>query len=309
MMRAVRNTPDGIRVVDVPDVEASGERVAIRAASICGSDFNYIAAGTRFTLGHELSGMTADGRAIAIEGTTACRKCELCEQGRYNICPTRLSRALGFGWDGGMSDWLHVPAECAVWLPASVPVENASIVEPLSVSMHALRLAGIEPGQRVGVIGGGSIGLLAVGGLIDRGVDVGLFARHRHQLEAGERLGARAASGRYDVVVEAAGGIPALHDAIEACEPGGTLVVLGVYGGSIPLPLGAFTKELTVKASLGYCQYAGRREYEDSIALLARHPEIADAVITHRFPLDDAAEAFRTAADRKAGAIKVVLQP
>jgi threonine dehydrogenase-like Zn-dependent dehydrogenase len=109
MMRAVRNTPDGIRVVDVPDVEASGERVAIRAASICGSDFNYIAAGTRFTLGRELSGMTADGRAIAIEGTTARRQCELCAQGRYNISPTRLSRALGFGWDGGMSDWLHVP--------------------------------------------------------------------------------------------------------------------------------------------------------------------------------------------------------
>jgi threonine dehydrogenase-like Zn-dependent dehydrogenase len=308
-MRAVRNTPEGIRVVQVPDVEPGAERVAIRAASICGSDFNYIAGGTRFTLGHELSGVTADGRAVAIEGTTACRRCSLCLEGRYNICPTRLSRALGFGWDGGMSDWLHVPAECAVPLPAAVPVEDASIVEPLSVSMHAIRLAGVVAGQRVGVIGGGSIGLLAIAGLIGRGVDVGLSARHRHQLEAGLRLGAQPASGSYDVVIEAAGGLAGLHDAVEACAPGATLIVLGVYGGSVPLPLGAFTKELTVKSSLGYGRHAGGRDYEDSIALLAAHPEIARAIITHRFPLDEAAEAFRVAADRRAGAIKVVLQP
>jgi threonine dehydrogenase-like Zn-dependent dehydrogenase len=308
-MRAVRSTPDGIRVVQVPDVESDAERVAIRAASICGSDFNYIAAGTRFTLGHELAGVTADGRAIAIEASTACRRCELCAQGRYNICATRLAHALGFGSDGGMADYLRVPAEAGVPLPAELAVEDASLVEPFSVALHGIHLAPVEPGQRVGIVGGGSIGLLAAAGLMGRGVEVGLFARHRHQREAGERLGAHVARGRYDVVIEAAGGIEGLHDAIEACEPGATLVLLGVYDGGIPLPLAAFTKELRVQSSLGYCSHAGGRDYSDAIARLARDPGIARGLITHRFPLEDAAEAFRVAADRRAGAIKVVLHP
>jgi threonine dehydrogenase-like Zn-dependent dehydrogenase len=194
-------------------------------------------------------------------------------------------------------------------LPAGVAVEDASLVEPFSVALHAVHLARIEPGQRVAVVGGGSIGLLAVAGLLGRGADVGLFARHRHQLEAGMRLGAGPASGSYDVVIEAAGSLAGLNDAIEACAPGGRLMVLGVYGGSIPLALGAFTKELTVQSSLGYCSHAAGRDFESAIALLASHPEIARTLITHRFPLDDAAEAFRTAADRSAGAIKVVLHP
>jgi threonine dehydrogenase-like Zn-dependent dehydrogenase len=308
-VRAVRSTPSGIRVLQVPDPEPGAERVAIRAASICGSDFNYIAAGTRFTLGHELAGVTADGRAVAIEASTACRRCALCLEGRYNICPTRLSRALGIGSDGGMSDYVQVPAASAVPLPATVSVEDASIIEPFSVALHALHLARIEPGQRVAVVGGGSIGLLAVAGLMERGVDVGLYARHRHQLDAGLRLGANPASGSWDVVIEAAGSLAGLNDAIEACAPGGRLMVLGVYGGSIPLALGAFTKELTVQSSLGYCGHAGARDYASAITRLASHPEIARTLITHRFPLDDAAEAFRSAADRRAGAIKVVLHP
>jgi threonine dehydrogenase-like Zn-dependent dehydrogenase len=305
----VRNTPEGPRVVQVPEGEPTGARVSIRAAGICGSDFNYIAAGTRFTLGHELAGVTPDGQAVAIEASTACRRCELCARGRYNICATRLSRALGIGSDGGMSDYLDVPAQACMPLPASVPVEDASLVEPFSVALHAIHLAGIEPGQRVAVVGGGSIGLLAVAGLAGSGVEVGLFARHRHQLEAGQRLGAEPAHGRYDVVIEAAGSVAGLGDAIEAARPGATLIVLGVYGGGIPLPLEAFTRELTVRSSLGYCTHAGGRDYADSIALLSARPEIARSLITHRFPLDDAAEAFRTALDRRSGAIKVVLHP
>jgi threonine dehydrogenase-like Zn-dependent dehydrogenase len=307
-MRAVRLTTDGIRVVQVPEIEAD-QRIAIRSASICGSDFGYIASGTRFTLGHELAGVTADGRAVAIEASTACRRCELCAQGRYNICQTRLAHALGVGSDGGMADYLRAPAQAGVPLPPELPLEDASLVEPFAVALHGIHLAQVQPGQRVGIVGGGSIGLLAAAGLMGRGVEVGVFARHRHQLQAAEGLGARSAAGRYDVVIEAAGGVAGLHDAIEACQAGATLVVLGVYGGGIPLPMGAFLKELRVQSSLGYCSHSGGRDYDDAISRLSSHSEIARSLITHRFPLDDAAEAFRVAADRSAGAIKVVLHP
>ncbi|GAA3530608.1 hypothetical protein GCM10022222_12000 [Amycolatopsis ultiminotia] len=71
----------------------------------------------------------------------------------------------------------------------------------------------------------------------------------------------------------------------------------------------SLVKELTDVHSVAYRRHDGVRDTEQAAALLAGNPEIAQAVITHRLPLDDAAEAFRAAADRASGAIKVVLHP
>lgn len=310
-MRAARQTDSGIRIVDVPEPEprAGETRVRIRSASICGSDLNYLRMGTRVTLGHELAGETEDGRAVGIEALFGCGSCEPCARGHYNRCTTAIGNALGLTVDGGMADFLCVPSAHQVPLPNALALRDACLIEPTAVSLHCLRLAGIERGMRVGVVGGGAIGLTAVAGAVDRGCEVGLRARHARQIEVGERLGARAASGRYDVVVEASGQLSGLADAVALAAPGAALVVLGIYGAGIPLPTDCFLKELRVLPSLGYCRHARGRDMEDAGSLLARAPEIAQALITHRFPLEDAAAAFATAADRKAGAIRVVIEP
>jgi threonine dehydrogenase-like Zn-dependent dehydrogenase len=141
--------------------------------------------------------------------------------------------------------------------------------------------------------------------------DVGLEARHPHQRAAGERLGARVGpDGVYDVVVEAAGSQAALDRTAELVAPGGTVVVLGVHVGSVELnwmPL--FHREARVIPSLGYCRHEDAREMEQAAAMLADDPDIARTLITHRFPLEDATEAFRVAADKTTGAIRVVLEP
>ena len=143
-----------------------------------------------------------------------------------------------------------------------------------------------------------------------------LSAKHPHQVEAGERLGAgTAATGEYDVVVEAAGTEGALATAIDRARPGGTVAIPGVYWDGVALPnvMSMFLKEVRLQPSSMYgC--SGRhgpnvRETDEAAALLAAVPELVSAVVTHRFGLDDAEEAFRVAADRKAGAIKVVLEP
>jgi threonine dehydrogenase-like Zn-dependent dehydrogenase len=124
-------------------------------------------------------------------------------------------------------------------------------------------------------------------------------------------LGARAGTeGVYDVVVEAAGTNESLARAAELVAPGGTIVVLGVHFGTVELnwmPL--FHREARVIPSLGYCRNEGGREMEDAARMLAEEPEIARALITHRFPIEDAAEAFRVAGDRASGAIRVVIEP
>jgi threonine dehydrogenase-like Zn-dependent dehydrogenase len=152
--------------------------------------------------------------------------------------------------------------------------------------------------------------LLAVAAARAMGHAVDLEARHPHQREAGERLGAGTPHGLYDVVIEAAGSESGLQRCTELARPGGRVVLLGVYHGLAPIP-GAMTlvKELTWVGAMAYERHDGVREVDEVATMLAGDPEIARALITHRFPLDDAPEAFRVAADRSAGAIKVVLQP
>ena len=88
------------------------------------------------------------------------------------------------------------------------------------------------------------------------------------------------------------------------------MVVTGVYPGPVEVDwMTMFQREGRLVPSLGYCRHDDRREMEDAAAMLAADPGIIDALITHRFPLADAAEAFRVAGDRAAGSIRVVLEP
>lgn len=315
-MRAVRNTDAGIRVVDVPDPDpADPDMVVVEMASvgICGSDFGYMRAGSRFLLGHELAGTTADGTAVAIEAVFGCGACDQCAAGSYNRCRRVGTRVPGLTIDGGMAERMAVPVSSLVPLPAGLGAAAGALVEPAAVACHAVRVGGVGPGAAVAVVGGGSIGLLVAAAARTAGAAaVDVAARHPHQVAAAERLGAGAVGqAEYDVVVEAAGTAGALERAVELARPGGTVVYTGVFESAVlPLPfLAAFIKEVTAVPSMAYCRHETGRDVDDAAVLLAERPEIADVLVTHRFGLEDAAEAFRVAADRSAGAIKVVVEP
>ena len=154
------------------------------------------------------------------------------------------------------------------------------------------------------------MGLLSVAAARALGCEAALVARHRHQIAAGERLGASQASGEYDVVVDAATTQTGLATAVELAAPGATIMLVAIYYGQVPLPgLPAIMKELRVVLPYTYCRHVAGRDFDHAATLLAARPEIAAAVVTHRFPLADAAEAFRVAAARSAGTIKVALEP
>ena len=311
-MKAVRGAGGGVDVVEIEEPPGAGEIIDMRSTSVCASDLLYIRVGSRQILGHELAGTREDGTPVVVEALYGCMECELCLSGLYNLCPTHGQRALGMTADGGMAEQFRAPRARLVDLPRGLDVRDASIVEPASVSWHALRLGDTAPGKRVAVVGAGALGLLAVAGARRMGVDdVGLEARHRHQQEVGERLGAHVgADGVYDIVIEAAGSKESLARAVELVAPRGIIVVLGVHLGTVEvhwMPL--FHREARIVPSLGYCRHESGREMEDAAEMLAADPEIAKALISHRFPIEDAAEAFRVAGDRTSGAIRVVVEP
>jgi len=311
-MKAVRGADGGVVVDRLEEPPGSGELIEMRATSVCASDLLYLRYGTTKILGHELAGVRADGTPVVVEAMYGCMECPECLLGRYNLCPTHPQRALGITTDGGMSEQFLAPAGRLITLPTGLDVRDASIVEPATVAWHALRLAGAGPNTRVAIVGAGALGLLAAAGTRRMGVtDIALEARHRFQIEAAERLGVPVGTdGLYDVVVEAAGTVESLSRAVDLVGSHGTVVVLGVHVGSVDVnwsPL--FHREARLLPSLGYCAHDGRREMEDAVAMLAADPEIARTVITHRFPIEDAVEAFRVAGDRSARPIRVVIEP
>ncbi len=308
-MRGVRHTERGIEVLDVADPEGDGVVVKVAAAGICGSDLHLLRFGPMpVTLGHEIAGWLEDGTPVAMEPNRRCGTCDRCLRGDTQLC--RNGQLGGVAVDGGMADYVLVAEEQIVPLPDRLGIADASLVEPVACSVHALRRAGIDPNMRVAVIGAAALGLGAIAGAVQAGCEVGVAARHPHQQAAAESLGAVPVEGRYDLVVDAAGTSSAIEQAVALARPGTSIALLGTHWDGLQAPgLPLSTKELSLVSAFAYGRHAGGRDVDDAAALLAAVPELAPAMVTHRFPLDDAAEAFRVAADRSAGAIKVVLEP
>jgi 2-desacetyl-2-hydroxyethyl bacteriochlorophyllide A dehydrogenase len=314
-MRAVRASGDGgVSVVEVdvaiPAHATDPVRVRMRSCGICGSDLHLAAWNVPVTLGHEFAGVLDDGTAVAVQPNVWCGECDRCVAGETQQCRTGLTRMHGVSVDGGFADEVIVDRSCLVPLPPGADADTGALVEPLAVAGHALGRVGLESGARILVIGGGSIGLAISAVARSRGVEVDLSARYEHQHAAGEIVGARRTlAEEYDVVVDAAGSQASLDDAVTRVRPGGTIVVAATYWEPVSFGTALLGKEARVVPASMYGHDHGIREFETAATLLAASPEIADALVSHRFGLDDAAEAFRVSADRAAGAIKVVLGP
>jgi threonine dehydrogenase-like Zn-dependent dehydrogenase len=311
-MRAVRFEAGAVRVVDAPAPLGEGVRVRIRGCGICGSDLAMLGSG--FPLGgipgHECAGELDDGTPVALEPIAPCGHCEFCVRGDYQVCRVGIPMIYGVGRDGGMSEEMLVPERCLVRLPRGVRVEDACLVEPLAVAIHGVRRAGIRGGERVCVVGAGPIGLCAVAACVAAGCETSLVARHPAQIAAGRRLGAKAPGKEADVAIDCAGTTSALAECCERLRPNGMLVLLAAYWDALVLPGFAFAaKELALVSATMYGRLGPGRDIDAAAALLAATPEIAEALITHRFPLSQAPAAFAAARDRAGGAIKVVLEP
>jgi 2-desacetyl-2-hydroxyethyl bacteriochlorophyllide A dehydrogenase len=312
-MRAVRHTENGIEVVDVarPEPGDGFVRVNVRAAGICGSDLHLITWGPMpVTLGHEIGGHLDDGTPIAVWPLAPCGHCDRCEAGEVSQCRFAVPRSYGIGRDGGMADEIVVEQSCLVSLPGGLDVADAALVEPVACSLHALRRAGLRGDDRVAVVGGGAIGLAAAAVARWTGSTVDVLARHDAQRESAERIGAGTEpEGEYDVVVDAAGTDSAIKTCFDLLRPGGTLALVASYWEPVQFPQFFTMKEPVVVGSNMHGHGETGRDMDAAAQLLAGMPEVAPALITHRFPLDAAAEAFSVAADRAGGAIKVLLEP
>lgn len=315
-MLAVRFDSKRVVVDERAAPKGGGVLVRVRGCGICGSDIAILDSGfpVSGTPGHEISGELPDGTPVAIEPIAPCGVCRYCRTGDYQVCVHGVSMVYGVGKDGGMAEQILVEPRCIVPLPRKVDARTGFLVEPLAVAVHGVRRAGMRGSERVLVVGGGSIGLAAVAAATATGAQVALVARHPAQVAAGRLLGAEivgsGAGGDYDVVLECADSASAIETACEAIRPNGRLVMLASSWGSIELPgLVVAAKELEIVVSTMYGRAGSMRDVEAAALILGAREEVAAALVSDRFPLAKAPEAFARARDRKAGAIKVVLEP
>jgi L-iditol 2-dehydrogenase len=307
---------------------ASTTRLHVTAVGLCGSDLHWFEDGVigadrvhdPLVLGHEFVGVVSDGpRAggrVAVDPHIPCGSCEVCGRGDGHLCPT--GRFAGYpGTDGALRTELDWPDLLLHPLPNAVDDDRAVLLEPLGIALHAIDLSGAQSGQRAGVFGCGPIGLVLVRSLAATRITVAVATdRREHRLAAAQASGAEAtrlvdggtatpADPTVDVAFEVSGEDAALEDAMRAVRPGGTVVLVGIPAGritSLVAELGR-RKELT----LVFCRRMRGSDLPRAIELVADGQVELAGLVTDRYPLSEAPQAFERLATRDG--LKVIVQP
>jgi threonine dehydrogenase-like Zn-dependent dehydrogenase len=265
-MKAVVCVPGGCELADVPDPRpAAGQVVvAVDACGLCGSDVHAIAGGRARDgqiLGHEFAGHIAElgpgvtrwraGQAVAVSPLGSCGHCRPCQRGLPFRCAAVPN--IGVSAPGAYAEYVAVPHNQLVPLPAGLPVEMGAHAEPLAVALAAVTMAAVRPGDAVLVYGAGPIGLNAVMGLRLAGADLIVVAgRSPGRRAAAAAVGAdvvidtretgvpeyaRRAGRRFAAVLECSSAPGAVAEALGVLEPGGICVAVALTGEAAPVPL------------------------------------------------------------------------
>lgn len=305
-MKAVQIIDSQPQLVHLPVPNNEGVLIKVASSSICGSDFHLIEQGwvEGQVLGHEFAGYTPDGTAVAVEPLGTCGNCSACSEGYYSQCDGGMK-----GLGGGMAEYIRVAEHSLVPVPSGLRVQDASLVEPMAVAFHGLHQGKVREGEKILVIGAGAIGLATAAALASRGLSFDISARHPRQKQAALRFGGSLEiSDGYDVVIDAVGTNQSLEDAVNRVKARGRLVMVASLWEPVSLPAAWARKEITMTPAMTYKCLEPGRTFVEAAKTLAENPDIAKALITHRYPLDGVHEAFASAADRASGAIKVCFE-
>ncbi len=309
--------------------------VEVAAVGLCGSDLHYYKDGgigsaaiqAPFVPGHEFAGWLAcdlptlgleRGTLVAVDPNDACGTCAHCRAGHMNLCPNvKFIGAPPF--DGAMTGRIWVPETQVVPLPGPMSAEQAVMLEPLGVAIHAVDLAKPRLLEPVALLGCGPIGLLVLQVLRAAGAGAVMAVDPLpHRRDMAVRLGAawvgasvaelRAQTGNEGtpLVVEATNAPEGFRDAVLAARIGGRVVLVGIPDGDqYTLPASeARRRALKIK----FARRMGE-VYPRAIRLVASGAVDVEMLVTHRFALADAPEAFRLHAANAPGMVKSLIYP
>jgi (R,R)-butanediol dehydrogenase/meso-butanediol dehydrogenase/diacetyl reductase len=341
-MRAVRwHGQRDVRVDDVEEPRSPGAgevTVAVEWCGICGPDLEEYLHGpllmptephpltgaiTPLALGHEVSARVIAAGAdvhlvpdqlVALDGYYFCGDCPGCRRHQPQLCDTWGH--IGLSAPGGLTERMTVPAQMAIPATRDIASDILALAEPFSVAVRATRRGRLHTGERVAVIGAGTIGLAVLQVAVAVGAtEVVVADPDPVRRELATRLGASAVDGAtdlgraYDIVFDCSGNPAAATAGIAALRRGGRLVAVGIPLAGIELDLRRLVlEELTLLGSIGH---VWDEDFRAAVDLLCRDVVDGAALITHRLPLERAVdEGFELLANRGgAPVIKVLVSP
>ncbi|KAB0372109.1 sorbitol dehydrogenase isoform X1 [Muntiacus reevesi] len=333
--------PGDLRLENYPIPEPGPNEVLLKMHSvgICGSDVHYWQHGRigdfvvkkPMVLGHEASGTVVKvgslvrhlqpGDRVAIEPGAPRETDEFCKIGRYNLSPTIFFCATPPD-DGNLCRFYKHNANFCYKLPDNVTFEEGALIEPLSVGIHACRRAGVTLGNKVLVCGAGPIGLVSLlaakamgaaqvvvtdlsASRLSKAKEVGadfiLQISNESPQEIAKKVEGLLGS-KPEVTIECTGVETSIQAGIYATHSGGTLVLVGLGSEMTRVPLvHAATREVDIKGVFRYCN-----TWPMAISMLASKSVNVKPLVTHRFPLEKALEAFETS--KKGLGLKVMIK-
>lgn len=330
-----------LRDYPMPDLLPGWVLIEVKACGICGSDVHGMDGSTGrrqppVIMGHEASGIIFKvapdvngwnvGDRVTFDSTISCGECYFCQRGDINLCDNR--RVLGVSCNeyrqhGAFAEYVAVPAHILYAVPENISFEQASMIEAVSVAVHAVAISDLKLTDTAVVIGCGMIGLLCVQALkaagcnqviavdmIDSKLDTALslgadVAINSTDSELFQKIKSLTEDRGADLVLEVVGIEPTVNLAIDLTRKGGTITLVGNLSAEIKFPLQkVVTRQLKVQGS---CASAG--EYPLCLDLIAKGKINVDPLISKVAPLEEGSECFQRLYRKEEGLMKVILKP
>lgn len=317
-----------VQEVPLPASPGSGEvLIRVKAGGICGSDLHTYRGHHPYRkppviLGHEVSGevialgsgVTAPalGTRVVVEPHILCGECEWCRQGLVNLCVNK--RVPGVGWQGTFAEYVTAPAAVCHELAPSVGWAEGSMIEPLAVAQRVWSRGNPQPGERVAILGQGSIGILVTvlashGGagriLVTDVVEYNRAAALRvGATEAVDPRGAELPWGQFDLVCVCTDGPDVMDQAVRLLKKRGRVVVVSLFHGNQSVDFNnVVIREISVLGSQTYTT----ADFTAAVALVNRGEVNLTPLITARIRLADLPRALRDIDERRVQGIKTVI--
>jgi L-iditol 2-dehydrogenase len=327
--------------VEKPKIGADDVLINVKACAICGSDVHGYdgQSGRRIPpiiMGHEASGVIAEvgenvtkyqaGDKVTFDSTIYCGECYYCKQGLINLCENRMVLGVScsdYRNEGAMAEYVAIPSRILYRIPGGVTFNQAAMVEPLSIAVHAVRISPVKIGYKAVVLGAGTIGLLLIQCLKTAGCsEIIVVDLDDSKLETAKKFGATQTIGKEeadttsrilkltngrgaDIAFEAVGINPTFNTAVACVRRGGSVVLVGNVSPKVDFPLqSCVTRQISL---FGSCASAG--EYDICLDLISRHKVDVDSLISQAVPLSEGGIWFDKLHAQEPGLIKVVLNP
>jgi len=313
--------PKNVKVEDVSEPKPKKDEALVRfkAGSICGTDLHFyrgewtgLALGR--IIGHDASGQVEEtGEQVAIVPKVSCGACQYCIHGQPGMC--ERGGFMGFERDGLFSELIAAPKRNLLPIPSNVSLEEAGILEPVSLALHTFDLLSPRVGWWATILGQGPIGLLMTQVAKTAGCRVIAIDPEDYRLKLSEEYGAdicvnprnenvtekvrRLTHGGSDIVVEAAGRQETVEQTPLLARKAGKVALVGDFSG--------FLKLNEAEEAIFFSVIVDPLKYLLALDLLNRKVLDVKGLISHRFPLTQFESAMVTAADPSKRPVKVVL--